>query len=168
MRADLAALFQPDERTARPLTVEFRVFGAPQGARRHRVARRGANVVAYHGSDHVTAEERLRAACLVASQGARFAGPVMVHVRTVHARPARLRRRADRCKRTRYTGKPDADNVAKLVMDACTLAGVWRDDTCVATLVVERWYAHLDEDGDQELPHTFVCLASVPEQVPDP
>lgn len=75
--------------------------------------------------------------------------PVSVLIRTYHARPKRLQRRADEGVAAWYTGKPDADNVAKLVMDAATKAGVWVDDTRVAVLTVERRYVgHPSAPGD--------------------
>lgn len=48
------------------------------------------------------------------------------------------------CTRPRTTKldfpKPDADNYAKAVLDACTQAGVWDDDCQVAHLTVrKRW-----------------------------
>ena len=36
------------------------------------------------------------------------------------------------------TYKPDVDNVAKLVMDALTMAGAWADDSQVTFLCVEK------------------------------
>lgn len=36
--------------------------------------------------------------------------------------------------------KPDADNYAKSVLDACTRAGIWRDDALVCRLTVEKRY----------------------------
>lgn len=41
-----------------------------------------------------------------------------------------------------HTGKPDADNLAKAVLDALTQLGkFWRDDSQVARLVVRKHYA---------------------------
>lgn len=42
----------------------------------------------------------------------------------------------------RHTGKPDVDNLDKLVMDAITAAGIWQDDNqvcrCYATKIYSR------------------------------
>lgn len=38
------------------------------------------------------------------------------------------------------TGKPDADNAAKAVMDALTVLRMWRDDAQVAHLIVRKLY----------------------------
>lgn len=39
-----------------------------------------------------------------------------------------------------HTKKPDADNLAKAVMDALTDAGLWEDDDQVIRLLVEKHY----------------------------
>jgi Holliday junction resolvase RusA-like endonuclease len=39
-----------------------------------------------------------------------------------------------------FTGKPDADNLAKAVMDALTSLGVWTDDSLVVTLIARKRY----------------------------
>lgn len=39
---------------------------------------------------------------------------------------------------TLFTRKPDADNLAKAVMDAMTAIGVWRDDDQVTDLIVRK------------------------------
>lgn len=38
------------------------------------------------------------------------------------------------------TGKPDADNAAKAIMDALTTLRMWRDDAQVAHLIVRKLY----------------------------
>lgn len=129
--------------------LRFVVPGSPQGARRHRTASRGGRAVAYHGKDHVLAERDVVTAAREAAGRALLCdGPVSVHIRAWFARPQRLMRKKDRgTGALPYTGKPDADNVAKLVMDGLTKAGAWRDDTQVSTLVVERLYVGLLPDG---------------------
>lgn len=73
--------------------------------------------------------------------------PTVVRIEMHHARPKRLRRRADpRCALPAIR-KPDVDNVAKLVLDALVKAGVLRDDTVVVELVARRWYLPIDERG---------------------
>lgn len=46
-----------------------------------------------------------------------------------------------------HTGKPDADNLAKAVLDVLTTLGVWRDDSQVAKLEVEKHYAEAGWSG---------------------
>ena len=44
-----------------------------------------------------------------------------------------------------HTSKPDADNLAKLVLDRITRGGrIWRDDSQVAKLKVEKFWAITD------------------------
>ena len=133
--------------------VAFTVYGKPEGARRHRTARtKAGHVRTYHGGDHVSAEDRLVSAAMVAWKGQpKVEGPVEVQIHCWFYRPKALLRKMDRGTGTKpYTGKPDADNVAKLVMDALTKAGVWRDDTQVSDLVVRRAYLPLDLEGREE------------------
>ena len=47
-----------------------------------------------------------------------------------------------------HSGKPDADNLAKLVMDQITKSGkVWRDDSQVVSLTVHKLWAVGAEQG---------------------
>ena len=137
------------------------VHGAPQGARRHRAAKRGNRVVTFHADEHVAAEATFVHAAHVEWHGRpALDEPVTVEIETFHARPARLRRKADRgSPALPFVGKPDGDNVAKLVLDALTKAGVWRDDTRVADLVVRRRYLPLDGEGNEVgVPRTSVVV----------
>ena len=43
-----------------------------------------------------------------------------------------------------FTPKPDADNLAKAVMDALTQVGLWRDDSLVCKLTVVKRYESVD------------------------
>lgn len=132
-----------------PALVRFVVPGSPKGAARHRTAMRGNRAVAFHAKDHVVAERDVTLSARAAAGSALLHdGPVTLHIVAWFARPQRLQRKKDRGTGSLpYVGKPDADNVAKLVMDGMTKAGVWRDDTQVATLVVERRYVGLHADG---------------------
>ena len=46
-------------------------------------------------------------------------------------------------------GKPDVDNLQKLLQDCMTAAGFWRDDAQVASLTAEKFWA--------EIPGIYVC-----------
>lgn len=39
--------------------------------------------------------------------------------------------------------RPDVDNLAKLALDAATIAGWWKDDNCVADLRVSKFYGDI-------------------------
>lgn len=124
-------------------------FGPPQGARRHRMTVRGGHARAYTDARQVSEEaslaEVLRAAVPV---GWSTEGTYSVHIVAWFGRPGRLKRKADRGSgMVPHAAKPDADNLAKLVLDAATRAAVWRDDALVYRLQVERWYLPLSSDG---------------------
>jgi Holliday junction resolvase RusA-like endonuclease len=40
-----------------------------------------------------------------------------------------------------HTVKPDIDNLQKVVMDAATDAGIWKDDSLVYASYAEKWYS---------------------------
>ncbi len=63
-------------------------------------------------------------------------GPVAVRLRFHMPRPKRLPAAA-----LWHTTKPDADNLAKAVLDALTDAGLWSDDAQVAELTALKTYA---------------------------
>ena len=140
--------------------LRFTVGGRPVGASRPRVAGRRA----YMPAGHVSAEGGLMVAARVAwchrwvadrvsiAPVPTLDEPVRVDVVLVAARPQRLCRKRDPDGRIpRAIGKPDADNAAKLVMDALVKAMVLRDDTLVCVLHVERWYAGRDEGAATEV-----------------
>jgi len=135
--------------------LEFTVPGKPRGWKRPRIQRRNGSIHTLNDDTHVEQEERVRQAAELAQGGplgawVRIEGPVRLEVATWHARPKRLRRRQDHgSSALAYTGKPDADNLGKLIMDGCTRAGTWRDDTLVADLTVRRRYLPLDVHGDE-------------------
>lgn len=128
-----------------PERLEVLVQYAVRGAARPRASRRGRDKVAIHMDPaHSAAEQVLSTTIYLAARAAgwsRVARPalVSVDVELVVARPQA--EMGSRWPDGRYPigGKPDVDNVAKLVMDAATKAGVWDDDTQVWDLRVRRW-----------------------------
>jgi Holliday junction resolvase RusA-like endonuclease len=74
------------------------------------------------------------------------AGPLEVYVTAVFSLPlSRYRVRKPIDWRTPHSSTPDAENVAKAVLDAATKARVWKDDAQVNRLVVEKMYGAQDE-----------------------
>lgn len=69
-------------------------------------------------------------------------GPMAVRLRFVFARPkTHFTKRGLRPEAPVYhTAAKDVDNLAKGLMDACTVIGVWRDDGQVARLDVTKTY----------------------------
>ena len=76
--------------------------------------------------------------------------PVALSLVSVHKRPQRLMRKKDPAERLYKPTKPDADNVAKIVLDS--LNGlVWTDDAQVCELSVSQFYAAKGEESKVEL-----------------
>ena len=67
--------------------------------------------------------------------------PLFVQMDFIHPRVKRLRTK----ERTYKTTKPDIDNIVKMYMDCCTTAQVWNDDNQVCKLIVNDYYAAIDE-----------------------
>lgn len=85
-----------------------------------------------------------------------FDGPVRVEITALFPIAAswpRLKREAAACGTLLHTSRPDAENIAKAVLDACNEI-VWRDDSQVAKLVIEKRYA--------AEPMTLVWVRSLP------
>ena len=142
----------------------FRVDGDPVGAARPRVTVRGSFASAYMPKAHTAAEARIADAARVAfrdlagSQRTPFDEPVAVQIRAVHGRPAALvprprSRKAIPLGRMWRTTKPDADNIAKIVLDGLVKAGVMVDDTRVVRLTVTKEYVAIEP---AEGPHVHV------------
>jgi Holliday junction resolvase RusA-like endonuclease len=78
----------------------------------------------------------------------------------------RAERRAALAGYLRHAVRPDADNLAKAVMDAMK-GVVWRDDTQVADLVVAKWYGPTHAVGI-DVNVTEIEFAAQPNRVPTP
>lgn len=129
--------------------------GKPQGARRHRTGQRGGHTAMYRDPEQIAAEDHI--VWLTRWEGPPLDEPVRLVIETRHRRPKSMCTRRYRSDGERpFAGKPDADNVAKLVMDALTRAGVWVDDTVVAQLEVRRWWVGVDREGVQAAERTTV------------
>ena len=132
--------------------------GQPIGKGRPLFARRGAGVVT-RTPDRTAAWEHLAAEYLRAAwRQAPIARdvPVVVEVVALFDRPQRLRgtkRRPADPERLPHVGKPDADNVSKIALDALVLAGVLEDDACVSDAHTRKRYT-----GAGELPGVRVTV----------
>lgn len=120
--------------------VEVFVDGTPKGQPRPRAARMGAFVRLYDDGSAEPWRERVRLAVLHARPAQPFSGAFVLRLRFYFQRPKGhfgkkgLRRSAP----AHHTSKPDADNLAKAIMDECTQLGFWRDDAQVHELHVTR------------------------------
>ena len=129
--------------------IEFFVPGAPVGKGRPRAARRGAGVVmftpektaGYEALVAATAAAALASDALAAHQ--LLDGPLNAVLEMRFPVPASW----SKAKRARalagvewHTSKPDADNVAKAVLDACN-GVVFRDDSQIVMLTATKEFS---------------------------
>ena len=132
--------------------MSFFVPGAPIGKERPRAARRGAGVVMFTPEKTAGYE-----ALVAATAAATLAGDAPTHQLLDGPLEAVLEMRFpvpaswSKAKRARalagvewHTSKPDADNVAKAILDACN-GVVFRDDAQVVMLVATKAFS--DEPG---------------------
>lgn len=63
-------------------------------------------------------------------------GPLQVHLRFLYAVPKKGQPKAGKP----HSSRPDADNLAKALLDGMDKCGYWLDDAQVAVLVVEKRY----------------------------
>lgn len=128
--------------------IEFFVPGAPVGKGRPRAARRGAGVVMFTPAKTADYES-----LVAATAAAALAGDVLAHQLLDGPLEAVLDVRFpvpaswSKAKRARalagaewHTSKPDADNVAKAILDACN-GVVFRDDAQVVVLIVTKAFS---------------------------
>ena len=131
----------PDARTP---AIAFEIPGPPVGKGRPRAFRMG-NSVRMHTPEKTASYESLVkiAARIAMKSAAPMAFPVALSLVVRHAIPkswSKRRQDAALAGTERPTTKPDADNVAKAVADACN-GIVWVDDAQVVELHVSKRYS---------------------------
>lgn len=126
----------------------FTVTGIPKGQPRPKAARRGTFTTVY---DPGTADEWKLLIRDAANNAWKCLGrqvffqPVAVVLSFSMPRPKGHFRSNGELKSNspRFcSSKPDADNLAKAVLDALTNLGIWQDDSQVVLLSVEKLYAN--------------------------
>ena len=113
------------------------IAGAPKAQPRVRAFARGRHARVYT-PDTADAWKQAVVLALRAETWEPFAGAVGVSLDFVLPRPQRLKDRL----MVWHTAKPDADNLAKAVLDACSQAELWSDDAQVAHLAASKRYAN--------------------------
>ena len=120
---------------------EIFIPGTPVAQPRHRVSARGGFARTYLPKKHpVHAYKRAVHEAAVAAGLPVFSGPVDVEIAAVFSMPkswSKKKRDALAC--DLHAQKPDADNVAKAILDA--LSAFWRDDAQVAVLRVRKMWS---------------------------
>ena len=120
---------------------EIFIPGTPVAQPRHRVSARGGFARTYLPNKHpVHAYKRAVHEAAVAAGLPVFSGPVDVEIAAVFSMPkswSKKKRDALAC--DLHAQKPDADNIAKSILDA--LSAFWRDDAQVAVLRVRKMWS---------------------------
>lgn len=134
------------------LTITVHGTPAPQGSKRAyvvagraRLVESSAKVKPWRTDVRTAALDAIAAATLPSP--CPFLGPVALHIAFRLPRPAyhwRTGARANELKPTAprwHDKRPDIDKLARSTCDALSEAGVWRDDSQVAEMVVTKVYA---------------------------
>ena len=134
-----------------PRLTEFRVLGLPKPQARPRAVSRGKFVKVYSPSTEwkeavkyaATKQETITAEAIEVSLEFYFDRPKSHYGTGKNA--DKLKASAPRF----HTKKPDVDNLAKAVLDACQDAGLFKDDSAVITLEVSKFYIDPSDLQDQ-------------------
>ena len=138
------------------MMIKFTLLGKPIAQPRQRHAVRGGHAVSYMPKDHPIHGFKLAiqnvAYCEIDKL---IEGPVCLSLVFVMPRPKGKIWKRKPMPRYLHTSTPDADNLAKAVMDA--LNGIaYKDDSQVCQLRVEKWVA-----GGDEMPHIDVEIGEI-------
>jgi Holliday junction resolvase RusA-like endonuclease len=120
------------------LVTTIRAFGEPKG--QPRVRRSMSGGVFTPEAAHSFKESIQLAAIQAGLSGRGLSGPVRVDERFFFSAPKRLAKAVAKGL-VPHTTKPDRDNCDKVVLDALTQVGVYRDDKLAFAGVIEKWYA---------------------------
>ncbi len=139
------------------MKIEFSIPGEPQPLRRHKHRRFGGG---YDPKENVVNKGAIQFLAQATYSGPLLTGPLSLRVVAYLARPKnhyRTGKNAGQLKAnfaaTSPTKTPDADNLAKLIMDALTKV-VWGDDKQITRLEVEKLWA-------DERPETTVEIEAI-------
>ena len=144
--------------------IEFFVPGAPVGKGRPRAARRGTGVVMFTPEKTAGYEALVAAAAsnaMRAEAGPLFTGPLeaVLEMRIpIPASWSKAHKAAALAGTELPTSKPDIDNVAKAILDACN-GVVFRDDAQVVMLVATKAFS--DEPGVRVVIRECGCIAGI-------
>lgn len=129
------------------MRVAFFIPGRPVPQARPRVTRNGSHT--YTPKRSADAQKHVAGIALDARMTAGYGlvedGPVEVRMYAYFAYPVNTPKK-HLVDQQPYTGKPDVENVAKMVMDACT-GILWRDDSQVTALTISKVRV-VDRDGE--------------------
>ena len=124
-------------------TIQFIAFGDPKGQPRPRAFSRGGMTRMYDPGTAEGWKGQIAAAAMPHKPHTQLQGPLHVNLNFHFARPkSHSNRKGLKLNAPEWhTSKPDADNLAKAVLDCITQLGFWKDDSQVASLDVRKRYA---------------------------
>ncbi len=127
-------------------TIHFIAYGDPKGQPRPRAFSRGGMTRMYDPGTAEGWKGQIAAAAMPHKPAERLEGPLRVALLFYFARP-KSHSNSKGIKPTApewRTSKPDADNLAKAVLDCITQLGFWKDDSQVASMDVRKRYAEAE------------------------
>lgn len=139
-----------------PNVKQFRVEGDPKGQPRPRAFAFKGKARMY---DAGTAEGWKGLVALAAKEhrpAAPFEGPIKLEIEFYIRRPGTLLRKSSPVGNIYHAKKPDADNLAKAVMDALNPLGFWNDDSQVQSLLATKFYT-----AKGEMPGAFIYIEAL-------
>lgn len=129
----------------------FRVYGTPKGQPRPRAFARGGRAAVYDPGTAEGWKSQIAVDCQEL-RGALIDRPLSIALTFYLPRPKAHFSTSGAIKpsapQTWHAKKPDADNLAKAVLDALTHLRAWHDDDQVAELLVRKYYES-DRNGRQ-------------------
>ena len=119
--------------------ITFTIPGDPVPQPRPRVSTQGGFARAYVPASHAIHAYRKAVQLLAKSAGVvATSNPLSVEIVATFARPtSHLTKKGVRAGAPKLP-RPDVDNIAKGILDS--LGDLWGNDSCVASLRVEKWY----------------------------
>jgi Holliday junction resolvase RusA-like endonuclease len=145
--------------------MRFIVPGRIRGKGRPRFARRGNFVRTFTDANTVACEATVKHFASEAMRGRQlFEGPLWLSVAVWLVPPASWSKKR-RSSAVYVTGRPDADNILKLIGDSLN-GVVWADDSQLATIEISRRYTlRHAERVEIEIGRCGVELAAIPMQM---
>jgi Holliday junction resolvase RusA-like endonuclease len=139
--------------------IEFYAVGIPKGQPRPRAFSRGGHARVFDPGTAEIWKSDIAAAVRDKLPAQPLEGPLHVDMKFYFPRPkSHFTKKGKRPEAPKWqTGKPDADNLAKAVLDALTILRVWNDDTQVCKLDVRKFY------NDTACPGALIRIQSAQE-----
>jgi Holliday junction resolvase RusA-like endonuclease len=140
------------------MKLQFYIPGVPVAQPRQRHALIGGHVRNFTPKDSPV--HAYKATCRVAFNNVYDGEPLpnafQVHLVFLFPRPKRMIWKSRPMTRSPFVSKPDADNLAKSTLDSLNSI-CWVDDSQVASLTVEKWYAAGNEQPGVEVTISDFC-----------